>query len=189
MKQSVCPNGGCSGAGGLDIILRSIKGRQDPGNVSLYQTSIECSIIKMGLAHIVDAAAQRLVNHFLQSLLVSLTFAFVVYIVGNEVVRSNARVRNLGGPKGLPLIGNIWDIRTNAATKYQRWAKQHGDVYQVQLGNVPVVIVNSAVAAKNLFISHSQALSSRPQTYTFHKVSHPPNDMLYIQYIHSFEAK
>lgn len=124
----------------------------------------------MGLEYIVKAAGQRLVDHFLQTTIVSLFVAFVLYIIGNEVVRSNARVQNLGGPKGLPLVGNIWDIRINAAAKYQRWAKQYGDVYQVQLGNVPVVIVNSAVAAKNLFVGHSQALSSRPLTYTYHKV-------------------
>lgn len=96
--------------------------------------------------------------------------AFVTYVVLNEFTRSRARVPGLGGPKGWPLIGNLWDIRSNAAEKYEEWSKVYGDVYQVQMGNVPIVVVNSAAATKTLWISHSQALSSRPTTYTFHKV-------------------
>lgn len=95
----------------------------------------------------------------------------LLYVVANEVVRWQARVSGLKGPSGLPLIGNLWDIRTNAAEKYRHWAKKHGEVYQIQLGNIPVVVVNSAASAKVLFGQHAQALSSRPEFYTFHKVS------------------
>jgi hypothetical protein len=38
------------------------------------------------------------------------------------------------------------------------------------LGNIPVVVVNSAASAKVLFGQHAQALSSRPEFYTFHRV-------------------
>lgn len=41
------------------------------------------------------------------------------------------------------------------------------------LGNVPVVVVNSAKEAKVLFGQNAQALSSRPEFYTFHKVPYP----------------
>ncbi|KUJ22531.1 cytochrome P450 [Mollisia scopiformis] len=94
----------------------------------------------------------------------------VLYTVANEFVRRQARVSGLNGPSGLPLIGNLWDIRTNAAEKYRQWARTHGAVYQIQLGNIPVVVVNSAASAKALFGQHAQALSSRPEFYTFHKV-------------------
>lgn len=77
------------------------------------------------------------------------------------------------GPPGLPLIGNLLATRTNAAVQYKAWAKTYGDVYQVQMGNVPIVVVNSAKAAKALWVGQSQALSSRPVTYTFHKVISP----------------
>ena len=94
----------------------------------------------------------------------------VVYLVFNEVVRRRARIRGLKGPAGLPVIGNIWQIRKNASERYRQWVWQHGAVYQVQLGNVPVVLVNTATAAKKIFGSNSQALASRPQFYTFHKL-------------------
>ena len=94
----------------------------------------------------------------------------VLYVIINEIVRGAARIPKLGGPKGLPLIGNLAQIRVNAAEQYRTWAKVHSDVYQIMLGNIPVVVVNSAAAAKSIFSTNSQALASRPEFYTFHKV-------------------
>ena len=50
------------------------------------------------------------------------------------------------------------------------WSKKYGAVYQIMLGNVPVIVVNSAKAAREIFGANSQALASRPEFYTFHKV-------------------
>ncbi|KAJ6789232.1 hypothetical protein PWT90_05076 [Aphanocladium album] len=107
----------------------------------------------------------------LETLAMTLLLAPVVYLIINEFIRHNARIGQLKGPRGLPVIGNLWDIRVNAAEKYRDWAKTFGDVYQIQLGNIPVVVINSAVAAKTLFGQNLQAMSSRPEFYTFHKVS------------------
>ena len=95
----------------------------------------------------------------------------IIYVITNEFIRAAARIPNLRGPVGFPLIGNLWQIRTNAAEQYRLWSKRYGGVYQVQLGNIPIVVVNTAAAAKAIFGQHSQALSSRPEFYTFHKVS------------------
>ncbi|KAB8342700.1 hypothetical protein FH972_022300 [Carpinus fangiana] len=78
--------------------------------------------------------------------------------------------RAMRGPPTLPIIGNIRDIKYNAAEKYREWSERYGAVYQIQLGVVPVIVVNTAAAAKEIFGNHSQALSSRPVFYTFHKV-------------------
>lgn len=92
------------------------------------------------------------------------------YILLNEFKRKAARIPGLGGPSGHPLIGNIWQIRVNAAEKYRQWAGNYGSVFQIQLGNIPIVVINSAAAAKSLFGQNAQAMSSRPEFYTFHKV-------------------
>lgn len=93
-----------------------------------------------------------------------------LYIIVNEFIRSSARIPGVKGPRGMPLIGNLAQIRKNAAEQYRIWSKTYGAVYQIQLGNIPVIVVNSAAAAKVLFGQNAQALSSRPEFYTFHKV-------------------
>lgn len=113
----------------------------------------------------------RLTTHPVQTLLAALVSLLFSYVVINEVARYCVRVPGMRGPPGLPVIGNLWSVRSNAAVQYYEWSKKYGDVYQVQMGNVPVVVVNSAKAAKQLWVGQSQALSSRPVTYTFHKVA------------------
>jgi 3-hydroxyphenylacetate 6-hydroxylase len=95
----------------------------------------------------------------------------ILYIAYNEYLRLSTRVPGIGGPKGLPIIGSLWAIRKNAAEQYRLWAKEHGPVYQVSLGNETMVVVNSAEAAKGIFGINAQSLSSRPEFYTFHKVA------------------
>ncbi|KAH6651538.1 cytochrome P450 [Truncatella angustata] len=124
----------------------------------------------MAIVSFLIEVQRKAVEHTLQSTLL-LAFAVpVIYVVLNEFVRANARISGLKGPRGLPIVGNIWDIRTNAAEKYRKWSKLYGGVYQIQLGNIPVVVVNTAATAKVIFGQNSQALASRPEFYTFHRV-------------------
>ncbi|EXJ55982.1 3-hydroxyphenylacetate 6-hydroxylase [Cladophialophora yegresii CBS 114405] len=92
------------------------------------------------------------------------------YLLISEVQRHQVRIPGFDGPSGLPMIGNIHQIRVNAAEQYRLWAQKYGSVYQIMLGNVPVIVVNSSKAAREIFGANSQALSSRPEFYTFHKV-------------------
>ncbi|KAK2004371.1 cytochrome P450 [Colletotrichum falcatum] len=124
----------------------------------------------MAITTAILALKRKALDHALQSAAISVLLILIIYLVANEFIRANARIAKLDGPRGLPLIGNLWDIRVNAAEQYRRWAQEYGAVYQIQLGNVPVVVVNTSTAAKVLFGQHAQALSSRPEFYTFHKI-------------------
>lgn len=99
-------------------------------------------------------------------IVVSLAIAPVLY----EKRRRGLCIPNVPGPTGLPFVGSIFDVKPNAAEQCRKWSHQYGDVFQVQLGEIPVLVVNSASAAKAIFLGHSNALSSRPVFYTFHKV-------------------
>ncbi|POS71069.1 3-hydroxyphenylacetate 6-hydroxylase [Diaporthe helianthi] len=120
---------------------------------------------------LLPALQDRLATSPVETVLAGLFLTLISYVVWNEIIRHQARVPGMSGPPGLPLIGNLWSIRSNAAAQYKEWSKRYGDVYQVQLGNVPVIVVNSAKATKHLWVGQGQALSSRPVTHTFHKVA------------------
>ncbi|TKA79349.1 3-hydroxyphenylacetate 6-hydroxylase [Cryomyces minteri] len=122
------------------------------------------------ISYILAILENQILHHSARTLAASILLVPIVYVVANEYVRYAARIAKFRGPPGLPLIGNIADIRVNAAEKYRQWAETYGDVYQIQLGNIPVIVVNSADAARKIFGQNSQALSSRPVFYTFHKV-------------------
>lgn len=94
----------------------------------------------------------------------------LAYVVVTEIQRSKARIPGFVGPQGLPVVGNIHQIRVNAAEQYRLWSQRYGPVYQIMLGNIPVIVINSAASAREIFGANAQALSSRPEFYTFHKV-------------------
>ena len=96
----------------------------------------------------------------------------IVYFLVNEVVRARARVPGIPGPRGLPVVGNLHQLKFtwDPAEKLRKWGKEYGSVYQVMIGNEPVVVFSSMAAAKDVFIGQGGALVDRPQFYTFHKV-------------------
>lgn len=113
-----------------------------------------------------QALREQVLDHSLRTVVVAFILIPLLYLVGNELVRYKARLPAFTGPAGLPLIGNIADIRVNAAEKYRQWKHKYGAVYQIQLGSIPVLVVNTAESARAIFGQHSQALSSRPVFYT-----------------------
>ncbi|KAF2829580.1 cytochrome P450 [Ophiobolus disseminans] len=124
----------------------------------------------MLLSTVTDSLTTQFLEHPLLSLFGLLVFLPLTYILTNEYTRYTRRIKGFNGPTNWPLVGNIPDIKYNAAEKYREWSKTFGAVYQIQLGNEPVVVVNSAEAARKIFGGNSQALSSRPVFWTFHKV-------------------
>lgn len=122
------------------------------------------------ISKILPYISTELQDHTLRSVFIILFGTPLIYVLVNEIIRRSVRVKGFSGPPNWPLVGNIPDIKFNAAEKYRQWSKVYGDVYQIQLGNVPVIVVNSAEAARKIFGHHSQALSSRPVFWTFHKV-------------------
>jgi len=122
------------------------------------------------ISTILPLLSSQFADHPVRTLFVLLILFPISYLVGNEYVRYSRRIKGFTGPTNWPLVGNIPDIKYNAAEKYREWSKTFGAVYQIQLGNEPVIVVNSAEAARKIFGGNSQALSSRPVFWTFHKV-------------------
>lgn len=112
-----------------------------------------------------------ILDHPILTTTLSLPTALLVYLLINELVRYTSRNHDFNGPPNRILVGNLPDITNNTSETLRQWAKVYGDVYEMQLGNIPIIVVNSAPAAKELFGTKGHALNSRPEFYTFHKVS------------------
>ncbi|KAI1759521.1 cytochrome P450 [Hypoxylon sp. FL1150] len=106
---------------------------------------------------------------FLYSILAPLLI-FIIYVIGSEVDRWLARVPNLPGPRGLPLVGSLpWLWGKVHGEQFRLWSAQYGDVFQVQLGNRTVVVVNSAASARSMILGQREASNSRPIFYVLHQ--------------------
>ncbi|TBU24926.1 cytochrome P450, partial [Dichomitus squalens] len=67
------------------------------------------------------------------------------------------------GPKGIPVLGNVFDIPKEFEwIAYDRWSREYrSDVIYLNLAGTPVVVVNSAQAAHELFEKRSLLYSDR----------------------------
>lgn len=109
-------------------------------------------------------------DRYIQLALLAPGALLVLYLLYNELVRFRIRVPNLPGPRGFPLVGSLPSLRGKITSdELRKWAHQYGDVFQIQLGNSTIVIVNTTVAAEALFIRQREATNSRPVFYVLHK--------------------
>lgn len=116
---------------------------------------------------------------FAQRCLLAATVPPLLALAVYEYMRWRVRLRDFHGPSGLPILGNLWQIQHgNAPWLYQQWSKEYGPVYQVQAGNIPMLLLNSAAAAKQILTANSHATASRPEFYTFHRVSNDASSLI-----------
>lgn len=68
------------------------------------------------------------------------------------------------GPKGLPVVGNLFDIpRERSWLTYTDWARTLGDVVYMEVFGRPIIILNSAKATTELFEKRSANYADRPR--------------------------
>lgn len=79
------------------------------------------------------------------------------------VLRSkSSQVHYPPGPRGLPLIGNSFDLpREKEWVTYSKWAKEYGQIVSVNHLGQRIIILNDADLEKELFDSRGAIYSDR----------------------------
>jgi cytochrome P450 len=72
-------------------------------------------------------------------------------------------LREVPGPKGLPLVGNTLSLGSQPQRLLRKWAVEYGELFQIQMGWDTWVFVNSPAAVKEIFDKQSAITSGRPQ--------------------------
>ncbi|KZT01367.1 cytochrome P450 [Laetiporus sulphureus 93-53] len=97
--------------------------------------------------------------------------------------RRPARQKLPPGPKGIPFFGNMFQLPVaKQYRKLREWALQYGDIYYFRIGPLPVVVLNSAEAADELFINRSQNFSSRIPPHVAHDIVSDGQAMAFLPY-------
>ncbi|KAF9463393.1 cytochrome P450 [Collybia nuda] len=67
------------------------------------------------------------------------------------------------GPRGLPVLGNIFQLPSFPWFAFTKWKAQYGPVISLNLAGQPMVILNTPKAASDLLVHRSHIYSDRPK--------------------------
>ncbi|KAI9147458.1 Cytochrome P479 monooxygenase [Paramyrothecium foliicola] len=77
---------------------------------------------------------------------------------------------NIPGPQGLPVIGNILDLRKGHAETLGQWTKKYHDIFRIVLGNREVIVLNTRAAVAKTLVKQGASFQSRPETNLWHEL-------------------
>ncbi|KAA1476596.1 cytochrome P450 [Dentipellis sp. KUC8613] len=88
------------------------------------------------------------------------SFVLCAFIV--RYIRSPYR-KVPAGPRGIPILGNIFQLREDMIPAFMKWQKIYGDICYVNLAGQPILVINSGRVAFDLLDCRSANYSERPR--------------------------
>nr|XP_028604685.1 cytochrome P450 1A1-like isoform X2 [Podarcis muralis] len=98
---------------------------------------------------------------------VTIAFFTVASILISIRIFMKSRQPRPPGPWSLPIVGNLLQLGEYPYISFERMRKKYGDVFQIKLGMVPVVVVNGLDAVKQVLLRDGESFAARPDMHTF----------------------
>lgn len=100
--------------------------------------------------------------------LIALTTVCVVYLLLKHFNKEiPGGLRQLPGPTPLPIIGNLLELGSKPYLSLTEMSKRFGDVFQIQIGMRPVVVLSGNETVRQALIKQGDDFSGRPDLYSF----------------------
>lgn len=80
-------------------------------------------------------------------------------------------LQRLPGPKPLPVIGNVLELGSRPYLSLTEMSKRYGDVFQIQIGMRPVVVLSGNETVRQALIKQGDEFAGRPDLYSFKYIS------------------
>lgn len=113
----------------------------------------------------------------LSLILLSLLLLLVAYNLYNRL-----RFKLPPGPRPLPVVGNLYDVKPVRFRCYAEWAKQYGPIISVWFGSTLNVVVSNTELAREVLKEHDQSLADRHRSRSAAKFSRDGKDLIWADY-------
>ncbi|GJN16007.1 hypothetical protein PR202_gb02957 [Eleusine coracana subsp. coracana] len=111
-----------------------------------------------------------------------LAVALLYYLTNPR--RPSGHGRRLPGPRPLPVIGNLLDLRGNLHHTLTRIARVHGPIMRLKLGLTTAVVISSRDAAREAFARHDRRLAARTVPDTVRALGFSERSMIWLPSTH-----
>ncbi|KAF8169874.1 cytochrome P450 [Mycena galopus ATCC 62051] len=88
--------------------------------------------------------------------------------VSTDLINLAPRQVKLPGPPGLPLVGNLFQMRAGHARSLAHWTKLYGGMFRLALGEREAVMINTYADVNKTLIQQGAAFQSRPEFKLWH---------------------
>lgn len=102
-----------------------------------------------------------------ESLVALMTVCLVYLMIRFSRTEIPKGLRRLPGPKSLPIIGNVLEVGSNPHLSLSAMSERYGDVFQIQLGMRPVIVLSGIDTVRQALIKQGDQFASRPDLYSF----------------------
>ncbi|KAM1447134.1 hypothetical protein ACFXTO_006270 [Malus domestica] len=104
-------------------------------------------------------------SSFLQPLAFTLLAIFLILLYRwySSATTTNKTPSPPSPPK-LPIIGNLHQVGLHPHRSFQALSQRHGPLMLLHFGSVPVLVVSSAEAAREIMKTHDLTFSNRPKS-------------------------
>lgn len=99
----------------------------------------------------------------------------LVFLCGVKLLQSwpikrtkSSDTETLPGPRGVPVLGYLPFLNADRPfDTFTQLRKKYGDIFQIRMGSMPVVVVNGKRALRECLVRHSEAFAGRPAFKSF----------------------
>lgn len=109
--------------------------------------------------------------------LISIITLFLVYKLYQRL-----RFKLPPGPRPLPIVGNLYDIKPVRFRCYAEWAQSYGPIMSVWFGSTLNVVVSNSELAKEVLKEHDQQLADRHRSRSAARFSRDGQDLIWADY-------
>ncbi|TRY81926.1 hypothetical protein DNTS_013389 [Danionella cerebrum] len=75
------------------------------------------------------------------------------------------------GPQPWPLVGNLFQMERQIHLSLTKLREQYGDVFQVKLGSMEVVVLSGYSTIKDALVRQADAFAGRPELFSFSAIA------------------
>ncbi|KAK4478879.1 hypothetical protein RD792_014385 [Penstemon davidsonii] len=116
----------------------------------------------------------------MESILVLLLLPIVILVIISFIRKE--RTRKPPGPRGLPIIGNLHQLKEPLHENFWRLSRKYGPLLYMKLGSRSVLVANSSRMAQEILKIQDINFCSRPAKLCFRKMTYELLDIAFSPY-------